>query len=202
MEVGRIRRDEAAAATVAVARAFHRDPLFDFLIPDTLSQARAALTFMGSVIADGIPFDEVWVARSGSVITGGAVWLPPGTYPRGMKREFASIGRDLRSIHRIGQRFFSGVQLYSAIDRTHRRMAEPHWYLGLLGSDPAWQRRGVGSSLLAPVLERADDQQVPAYLETQKAENLPWYRRHGFEIVAEIEVGAAPKMWAMRRDPK
>ncbi|MGO9344480.1 MAG: GNAT family N-acetyltransferase [Acidimicrobiales bacterium] len=81
-------------------------------------------------------------------------------------------------------------------------MDVPHWYLVLLGCDPAWQRQGHGSALLAPVLQRADEDGIPAYLETQKQENLPWYRRHGFEVVQEITARGCPRMWAMRRDPR
>jgi ribosomal protein S18 acetylase RimI-like enzyme len=78
----------------------------------------------------------------------------------------------------------------------------PHWYLVLLGCDSAWQRQGHGSALLAPVLQRADEEGVPAYLETQKEDNLPWYRRHGFEVMQEITAPGCPRMWAMRRDPR
>ncbi len=94
------------------------------------------------------------------------------------------------------------MRLYAEIDRVHLRLAEPHWYLAGLGADPGWQRRGVGSALLEPVLARADRDGVGAYLETQKVENVLWYRRHGFDVMTEIEAPGCPKMWALRRDPR
>jgi GNAT superfamily N-acetyltransferase len=200
--VERMQAADEASAVVALARAFHRDPLFDFLVPDPVRQARAALTFMGTVVADARPFGEVWVARAGDAVAGAAAWLPPGGYPRGARRSTVNIARDLRSLHRLGRRIPAGTRLNAAIDRAHARVREPHWYLALLGTDPAWQRRGVGSALLAPVLARADADGVAAYLETQKAENLPWYGRLGFEVVSELEARGCPKMWAMRRDPR
>lgn len=199
--VERMTGPDSSGTVVAMARAFHRDPLFDFLVPDALSQARAALTFLGSVVADAAPFGEIWTARDGSTVIGGAVWLPPGSYPRGARRSAVSLVRDLRSAHRLGRRFTAGTRLYGEIDRAHHRIREPHWYLALLGCDPGWQRRGVGSSLLTPVLEQADRTFAPAYLETQKEENVPWYRRHDFEVVAELRAPGCPTMWAMRRDP-
>ena len=201
VQVDRLRAGEHAATVVTLARAFHHDPLFDFLVPDLLSQARAALTFLGSAVADATPFGEVWVARADAAVVGAAVWLPPGAYPRGAVRSAVSVGRDLRSVHRLGRRIASGMRLYAEIDRHHLRVREPHWYLAVLGCDPGWQRRGVGTSLLAPVLDQADREQVPAYLETQKADNVPWYRRHGFDVVADIRATGCPQMWAMRRDP-
>jgi GNAT superfamily N-acetyltransferase len=200
--VERMEPSELSSTTVTLARAFHHDPVLDFLIPDLMRQARAALTFMGTVVLDGMPFHEVWVAREEEVVAGAAVWLPPGAYPRGARRDTVSLFHDLRSVHRLGARAFAGVRLYGAIDRAHRRVHEPHWYLALLGSDPVFQRRGVGSALVATVLERADRDQTPAYLETQKPENVPWYRRHGFEVVDELRPRGCPTMWTMRRDPR
>lgn len=198
-QVVRLEASERADAVATLARAFHRDPLFDFLIPDAVSQARAALTFLGSLVADAAPFGEVWVARSGEAILGAAVWLPPGAYPRSARRNALSLAHDLRSAHRIGRRIVPAARLYAEIDRAHHQVREPHWYLAVLGCDPGWQGRGVGSSLLAPVLERIDAGPEPGYLETQKEENVPWYRRHGFDVVEELRARGCPTMWAMRK---
>lgn len=194
--------EDRSRAVVALARAFQDDPVLTFLIPDPISQARAALTFMAAPVLDAERYGEVWTASVDDTVVGAAVWLPPGTYPRGARRETLSVLREMRSVHRIGSRIAASLRLYGEIDRIHRRMAAPHWYLALLGCDPAWQRQGHGSALLAPVLQRADEEGVPAYLETQKEENLPWYRRHGFEILQEITPRGCPKMWAMRREPR
>ena len=86
--------------------------------------------------------------------------------------------------------------------KVHHRVKVPHWYLMLLGADPAYQRQGAGTALLQPVLAMSDRDGVPAYLETQKPENVPWYHRFGFEVIEEIKVTGAPQMWAMRREPR
>ncbi len=190
MNVERMAEGEYAGTVVALARAFHHDPLFDFLIPDLVDQARSALTFMDTVLADAVPFGEVWVAREKEAVLGAAVWLPPSAYPRGARRSTVSILRDLRAVHRLGPRITAGIRLYGTVDRAHHRIAEDHWYLALLGTDPKHQGRGVGSSVLGPVLGRADLEGIPAYLETQKSENVPWYRRHGFDVVTSSGRGA------------
>lgn len=182
-----------------LARAFHDDPLFNFLVPDLLSQGRANLTFMHSLVADARGFGEIWVARVGAKIAGAAVWLPPGAYPRGARREALGVLRDLRSVPRLGSRLFVSIRLQNEIQRAHHRVKEPHWYLSLLGADPMFQRSGAGTALLAPILERSDAEGMPVYLETQKEENLPWYHRFGFEVVEELRVTGSPSMWAMRR---
>jgi ribosomal protein S18 acetylase RimI-like enzyme len=198
-EIARMQRSEEAAVIATLARAFHDDPLFNFLVPDLLSQGRANLTFMHSLVADARGFGEIWVARVGAKIAGAAVWLPPGAYPRGAWRETLGVLRDLRSVPRLGSRLFVSIRLQNEIQRAHHRMKEPHWYLSLLGADPMFQRSGAGTALLAPILERSDAEGMPVYLETQKEENLPWYHRFGFEVVEELRVTGSPSMWAMRR---
>jgi len=200
-DVARLRPQDEHAAVVALARAFHDDPLFNFMMPNHLSQARGTLTFMHSLIADAMPFDEVWVARAGDGVVGVAAWLPPGAYPRSAWRDVRKYARDLRSALRLGPRMRSGMRLDRALIEAHARVPEPHWYLSLLATDPSWQRRGVGTALLAPVLERCDDRRELAYLETQKAANVPWYGRHGFDLVEQLSPPDCPSMWLMLRDP-
>ena len=79
--------------------------------------------------------------------------------------------------------------------------SEPHWYLEGLGTHPDWQRRGVASAVLAPILQRCDDEGLPAYLETQKESNVPFYRRHGFEVTATHQLSnGGPNVWLMWRE--
>ena len=79
--------------------------------------------------------------------------------------------------------------------------AEPHWYLEGLGTHPDWQRRGIASAVLAPVLDLCDADGLPAYLETQKESNVPFYRRHGFEVIGTKQIpDGAPNIWLMWRD--
>jgi GNAT superfamily N-acetyltransferase len=63
------------------------------------------------------------------------------------------------------------------------------------------QRRGLGSELLQPVLARCDAEQKLAYLETARAENLPFYARHGFRVVHVLDEPGFPKLWLMLREP-
>jgi len=80
--------------------------------------------------------------------------------------------------------------------------AQPHYYLFLLGTRPRWQGRGLGSSLIAPVLNRCDQDRVPAYLEATSERNVPLYRRHGFEVTTEIQIPGGPTVWPMWRPAK
>ena len=79
-------------------------------------------------------------------------------------------------------------------------MSVPHWYLLGLGVSPLYQGLGVGGSLIQPILERADKEGLPCYLETDTDGAVRFYQRHGFEI---IRTGEQPvKFWTMKREPK
>jgi GNAT superfamily N-acetyltransferase len=85
----------------------------------------------------------------------------------------------------------------------HRDMPIDHWYLFGMGVDPTRQGQGIGGQLLQPILRKADATGVPCYLETQKERNVPFYRRHGFEVTVETDIpGGGPHFWIMQRHPK
>jgi ribosomal protein S18 acetylase RimI-like enzyme len=77
--------------------------------------------------------------------------------------------------------------------------AEPHWYLPLIGVDPAHQGKGHGDVLLRHALEECDRNRQPAYLESTNPRNVSLYRRHGFESLATIQVGSSPPLVPMLR---
>ena len=52
------------------------------------------------------------------------------------------------------------------------------------------------------VLERCDEEGIPAYLESSNARNVPFYRRHGFGVTTELQIpGGGPMLWLMWREP-
>ena len=77
-----------------------------------------------------------------------------------------------------------------------------HWYLPLIGVDPARQGHGYGSALLRHALARCDRDGVPAYLEATGPRNRALYERHGFAAVGTIRAGAWPPIWPMVRRPR
>ena len=78
----------------------------------------------------------------------------------------------------------------------------PHYYLWGLTVDPNQKRKGIGTALLKPVIEKADVEQKPIYLETHDENNVAYYQRHGFSLVY---TGKFPKfdlsIWCMVREP-
>jgi GNAT superfamily N-acetyltransferase len=201
-DVARLQSSEEPAVIAALSRAFYDDPLFGFFVPNLLKQSKALNSFMSSGVKDARPFNDVWVARADGKVACAAVWLPPDAYPRGVRREIMTYVRTLPTLFQTGKRLGRAMALLGAVDKSHHEVPRPHYYLGILGTDPAFQRTGAGTAVLAPVLERCDTEGLPAYLETQKEANIAYYARHRFELVQKLEVPGCPPIWTLLRQPK
>jgi ribosomal protein S18 acetylase RimI-like enzyme len=65
---------------------------------------------------------------------------------------------------------------------------EQHWHLGPIGVHPETQGRGIGRALLSAFLQRVDEQQLPAYLETDVDRNVALYETFGFQVIGHEEI--------------
>lgn len=63
------------------------------------------------------------------------------------------------------------------------------YYLWFIGVDPEYQHTGTGTKLLNEVIEDSTRKERPIYLETSTLTNLPWYKRFGFNIYNELDLG-------------
>ena len=79
-----------------------------------------------------------------------------------------------------------------------RDLDEPHVHLGPVAVDAHLQRQGIGSLMMQEHCQRLDDAREVGYLETDKAENVAFYERFGFEVIAQEPVIGVPT-WYMRR---
>ena len=66
--------------------------------------------------------------------------------------------------------------------------SEPHLHLGPVGVSPSAQGRGIGRQLMQRYCGELDRGAQAGYLETDRPENVTFYRRFGFEVTAEIPV--------------
>lgn len=185
------------AATRLLARAFHTDPMMIYLAPDESARNRRTQPFFAATIRYGRHYGMTEMTSTGDAVT---LWLKPGFTTLTVGR-MVRTGIVLASL-KLG---FSGLirlnTLASHSDKLHKQaISGDHWYLMTIGVDPDRQRMGAGGRLLSAGLQRADDDGLPCYLETTNPENLPFYRRHGFEVAAD---GQVPKselhVWAMVR---
>jgi GNAT superfamily N-acetyltransferase len=92
-----------------------------------------------------------------------------------------------------------GLRATSAIDAVHPH--EPHDFLHTLGVDPGAQRTGAGTALLEHIAGHAEGRGVPVHLTTSDPENLPYYRRFGYQLDGQRELPRGVPLWSMLRPP-
>jgi ribosomal protein S18 acetylase RimI-like enzyme len=73
------------------------------------------------------------------------------------------------------------------IKKTHPK--ESMYYLWFIGVDPEYQNKGIGSALLQDVITESIALQRPLYLETSTPKNIPWYKKLGFTVYQELDLG-------------
>lgn len=122
-----------------------------------------------------------------------ALWLAPGVEPDG--EALMSLFQESMD----DQRFEDIGGVFEQFDEHHPTY--DHWYLPLMGVEPASQGRRLGSTLLQHTLDKCDRDGLPAYLEATSPRSRNLYARHGFDDVATIQAGSSPPLWAMLREP-
>jgi len=196
IEVRPAGRDDVAPLSQVLAASFADDPVAGYLFPSRRRRPRGLQTYfrvqMGrEYLPDGAVFTTVDRA-------GAALWAPPGKPLVVGWRAILSLLEVAPYVAGLG--LTRVLRLLPRIEALHP--TTPHWYLAVLGTAPERQGHGVGSALLAPALARCDRDGFGAYLESSKAQNVPFYRRHGFEVVTEVAIADGPTLWTMWREPR
>lgn len=190
------------AASEILANAFNNDPTFRYFAREQ-EQARinAIKLLAKTALRYSQPYNHIYTITHD--LKGVAIWIPPGKFPlndfRLLQLGLYALPFKLR-LSRLRQM----ISLFLTIEEHHKQdMPQPHWYLFMLGISPAYQRQGIGSLLLQPILNQADKEGLPCYLETSTEGGVRFYQRLGFEVV---RTGGIPekniKFWTMKRSPQ
>jgi GNAT superfamily N-acetyltransferase len=195
-ELRRARATDVAELSQMLARAFLDDPVASWAWRPPELRLAALERFQEIRLRQLLVEQEVWTTED---LTCAALWAPPGRWGKSLRAElsFAPCFTHPRLLARMPL-----VALgWQAVEREHPSKPD-HWYLGVLGTEPASQGQGLGSRVLSAVLEQCDADGVGAYLESSKRRNIDFYARHGFRVTRELRLLRGPNIWAMWREPR
>ena len=183
---------EREEAIETLAAAFDADPLFVWLLPEKKQRRRWLGWFHRRVLNETMPVAGAFTLgpSEGLVLS-----YPPGTWPPSLAGGLGAwpIPPGLPTWRLIRP----GLWLDGRIHELHPK--EPHLYLYVLGVHPSRKGKGLGGTLLRHISTIADSASVPCHLETSNPDNLPLYRRFGYEVQVEITEHGGPTIWTMTR---
>lgn len=137
----------------------------------------------------------VLLASDGHGVQGAVMGYDAGNreWPQEFAMRFAQFES---SVDGLPQRFALTDEVMAAC-----RPAKPHYYLGVVGVDPAAQGQGIGKALIEAFTQRsnADAASDGTFLETANWQNVTFYQRLGFVILAEGKLDDATKLWCLYR---
>lgn len=182
------------AAAALFAGAFDNDRMARLLHPDQGQRHRYHEHGGRVQIKRAMAYRHVFAAYEDDAVRGIAVWLPPGVTLRPSPPPLRAIPRIAQALAQPG-----AIRL---IRRRQRALAKAHktpsWHLAFLATDPAHQGRGIGRRLIEHILQRADADGTPVWLETSDPANVGLYEKFGFTTTAQIHGEAGlPTFWIM-----
>jgi ribosomal protein S18 acetylase RimI-like enzyme len=183
--------DEMSHAVAAIAAAFITDPVARFAWPSPHDYLNAMPLATREFAGASFEHSTAYLSAD---FCGAALWLPPDVNADSdaLKKIFLETARP--------QHLDDLLATFEKMGEWHPD--EPHWYLPMIGVEPHSQGKGLGGELMRHAVARCDQEVLPAYLESSNPRNISLYKRHGFEVMGEIRIGAAPLVTPMLRRPR
>jgi GNAT superfamily N-acetyltransferase len=170
------------------------------LVARNLPRAAKSPAHFTPLLAYGLRFGRL-LTTAGEP-RGASAWLPPGeTEVTEARMQETGLDKlpELRG-EAAAARFFGVLGAVEPFYKTD--MPPDHWHLFVVGVDPIAQGRGLARPLLAPVLEAADRNGHPCYLETAQPANVGLYAHLGCHVLRDVvDDDSGLRLWTFRRDP-
>jgi GNAT superfamily N-acetyltransferase len=172
-----------------LAAAYQDNPLFGWMFGHELCHAVLCDIFTG-LLSQAIALGCVYRASDN---LGAAIWSEA--------RSESSGGEPPKQPLTLGTSAGRRMAALGVLEA--HRPTKPHAYLAAVGVHPKNQRRGTGTELLTPALEKYDAAGVDAYLENSDPRNTSFYLSRGFRSLGALPmpVGCPPVVAMIRKAP-
>lgn len=187
MEFYRPTRDDLPRVVECLRRAFRDDPLWNEVFRDDPNKAESLNSFFTIPVLYGIRFGQVYASSPG--IEGVFVLLP--SKHAGMPLWGLLLSGALKYGSRMGRTSLNNLAILSKqLGPSRKRMmgGKPYQYLIIIGVDPDHQGKGHGSRFMSAIVDQCDQERLHLYLETEIEDNIPFYEKHGLEVLQKVEI--------------
>ncbi|MBW4512790.1 MAG: GNAT family N-acetyltransferase [Scytonematopsis contorta HA4267-MV1] len=179
-----------------LAQSFIDDPSFDFVFGENANKFKALNAFFELFVADAMERGKIIIAPEEQ---GACIWYP-AEVPI-FNEQFEQTLIEIISVvsHSCGSE--SGKRFEHLVQQVgDKEPKQTHCEVFFLGLKPEARGKGIGGTLLNPVLNYADTKQVACYLVSSNQRNVSFYERQGFKKYCPIEISDSYSMTGMWRD--
>ncbi|MDF5751360.1 GNAT family N-acetyltransferase [Spongiactinospora sp. TRM90649] len=196
IEVRDLRREEIPQAVGVLARGMRDNPLhFAAYGVDPEQRVRSHALLVRGLFTTSPHQRPIVAVHEGRVVGVTGVAAPGSCQPSGLGK-LRQLPALLTLGPRTAVRVAKWVSGWAALDPKETT----HAHLGPLGVDAHLQGMGIGSLIMREYCRRLDTDGHHGYLETDKRENVAFYQRFGFTLIAESPIIGVPN-WFMLRPP-
>ena len=199
MDIVKLENDRLKKAAAAMASAFFDYPMMIHYFPDVKKRKKWLPWYMKNVLRCAMRYGEAFVT---SDVAGVLFILPPG-HTRLTTKEYIRCGFLITPLVVGLRQNRSNNECEKFVADTHERLmnGREHYYLWGLITDPKEQRKGIGTALMDIMTNKADEKNLPIYLETHDKNNVTYYERFGFKLIhADIIPEHGLDIWCMLRE--
>ena len=181
MEILKLKSNKIKKAAEVVTMAFFDYPMFTHYFPDSKRRKQRMSWYMEKTLNCAIHYGEVFVTSDYS----GIMFILSPCHTRLTNKEFIKNGFLFIPFVMGFRNYAKSNECEKFVADTHERLlnGKKHYYLWGLATNPNVQRKGVGSALLKALIDKADVENMPVYLETHDEKNVAYYERFGFRLI-------------------
>lgn len=179
-----------------LAQSFIDDPCFEFILGENANRFQALNAFFELFVDDVMQRGEVIVAPEE---VGACLWYAAEVEIFNKQFEQTIVDAVSCISHFAGEE--SGKRYEHLVQKMgEKEPKQTHCEVFFIALKPEARGKGIGQSLLKPVLNYADKNQVSCYLVSSNRRNISFYERHGFDKYCPIEISDSYSMTGMWRD--
>ena len=192
-----MRKDDINVFSEVLAKGFKGYSLFEYFCRDEYDLSKMKMFWRTALRAS---YNHAYSIGDNVKTNGVAVFFPP---------EYKDIGT-FSYIKAGGYKLISKLDVIRmlkfesfAAKIKKKYVDEKTWYLYSFAVLPETRGKGIGSTLLKPMLNYFEQENQACYLETLKKENVSLYEHYGFKLMEEVKVpGTDMTLYAMLRKSK
>jgi ribosomal protein S18 acetylase RimI-like enzyme len=190
-ELASLENEFAAVLT----RAFHDDPYYDYIMPNRKKNKAQIHWWMKLLLKYTLKYGDIYYTDDHKGI---AMWLGPEK-PVVDDIEILSMGL-IKYPFKVGLRnFMRLLDIDGQWKKEHKKEDKRHYYLMVIGVEPEFQQKGIGSRLMQVGLKKANDEKLECFLETVTPEDVRFYEKHNFKAFHNNKFAKDQQFWLMKR---